>query len=77
MKSNHSYWIHKETTLEHPVYSSALSPIDHQLFPALKRSLGSLRFKDNHDVGTVVTRRLITKDKNSYLRGMQKLIAAI
>ena len=48
-------------------------PSDFYLLPALKNNTGGQNFKDELEVATVVTRRLITQDKCTYQQEIEKI----
>jgi hypothetical protein len=60
--------------LKYPAHSTGLTPGDYHLFPALKQNLGGLRFKDDHEVETIVTQWLITEDTGDMNREHKKIV---
>jgi hypothetical protein len=44
------------------------------LFSLLRQNIGGHNLKDDHDVETAVTRRLVTQDTDFCQRGIKKLV---
>jgi hypothetical protein len=61
------------TTLDHPLYSSVLSPPDFFLFPLIETLLKGQRFANAGEVTAKATRKLAEVSKNGLKDGYQKL----
>jgi ferredoxin-like protein FixX len=51
-----------------------LAPSYYDLLPKLKQNLGGHKFKDNQEVETAVTQRLIAQDMDLYQKRIEKLV---
>lgn len=58
----------------HPPYSPDLAPSDYHLFPALKRSQGSKKFKTDEEVKNFVVQYFKGLDAQFYRSGIEKLV---
>ena len=60
--------------MDHPPYSSDLSPSDFRLFLHLKKFLGGKRFDDDDDLKDAVQKWLTSQAAAFYEEGIPKLV---